>query len=214
MKNRLLYLHHIITRKDTETTKKIYYKQKEAPIKGDWVELIKKDFLFLGKEMEESEIRSMNKFDYKKKIKQLLYKAAFKEYMKEKSDRSKLNQLQYQSLQLQPYLIDKSLTYKEMYLLYSLRSRAHPAKNNYRKMYNNQIQCTFNCSSDENQKHIFEEWLPLRQDLILKRGVNVIDVYWDLKIQKAAIVDFIQIEEKRLDLKKKLEENTCIYVQI
>ena len=90
--------------------------------------------------------------------------------------------------------------------MYSLRSRAHPAKNNYRKMYNNQIQCTFGCSSDENQKHIFEECMPLRQDLILKGGVNVLDVYGDLKMQKAAIVDFIQIEEKRLDPKKKMEE--------
>ena len=47
MKNRLMYHHHIITREDTETIKKIYNKQKEDPIKGDWVELVKKDF-FLG----------------------------------------------------------------------------------------------------------------------------------------------------------------------
>ena len=48
MKNRLLYHHHIITREDTETIKKIYVKQKEAPIKGDWIELIKKDFFVFG----------------------------------------------------------------------------------------------------------------------------------------------------------------------
>ena len=83
MKNRLLYHHHIITREDTETIKKIYNKQKEAPIKGDWFELINKDFLFLGIEMNEKEIKSASKYDYKKKIKQLLQKAAFSEYMKE-----------------------------------------------------------------------------------------------------------------------------------
>ena len=33
---------------------------------------------------------------------QLLHKAAFSEYMKEKSEKSKLNQLQYKSLHLQP----------------------------------------------------------------------------------------------------------------
>ena len=46
MKNRLLYHYHIITRDDKETLKKIYNKQKEDSIKGDWYELIKKDFLF------------------------------------------------------------------------------------------------------------------------------------------------------------------------
>ena len=82
MKNRLLYHHHILTREDTETIKKIYYKQKEAQIKGDWLELVKKDFLFLGIEMNESEIKLTNKLEYKKKIKRLLYKAAFSEYIR------------------------------------------------------------------------------------------------------------------------------------
>ena len=39
-----MYHHHIITREDTETINKIYNKQKEDPIKGNWVELVKKDF--------------------------------------------------------------------------------------------------------------------------------------------------------------------------
>ena len=209
MKNRLMYHHHIITREDTETIKKIYNKQKEDPIKGDWVELVKKDFLFLGIEMNESDIKSSSKEEYKKKINQLLYKAAFCEYMREKAEKSKLEQLQYKTLQLQPYLIEKSFTYKEIYLLYSLRSRAHPAKNNYRKMYNNQIQCSFGCLRDENQQHVFEECMPLKQNLQLKGGVKVADIFGGLKLQKAAMTDFIQIEEKRVEQKKRLEETNC-----
>ena len=212
MKHRLLYHHHIITREDTETIKKIYYKQKEAQIKGDWLELVKKDFLFLGIEMNESEIKLTNKLEYKKKIKRLLYKAAFSEYIKEKAEKSKLNQLEYKTLHLQQYLTEPGFTYKEIYLLYSLRSRSHPAKNNYRKMYNGQIQCTFDCLSDENQQHIFEECKPLREGLHLKEGIKLQDVYGDIKLQKAAISNFIQIEEKRVDLKKKLEETPCIYI--
>ena len=131
--------------------------------------------------MNESCIKGSSKEEYKKKINQLLYKAAFCEYMKEKAEKSKLEQLQYKTLQLQPYLIEKSLTYKEIYLLYSLRSRAHPAKNNYRKMYNNQIQCSFGCLSDENQQHVFEECMPLKQNLQYKGGCQGSRCIWGLK---------------------------------
>ena len=55
-------------------------------------------------------MRSANKAEYKKKIKQILYKAYFSEYMKEKETKSKLNQLEYNSLTIQPYLTEKVLT--------------------------------------------------------------------------------------------------------
>ena len=76
-------------------------------------------------------------------------------------------------------------------------------------MYNNQIQCSFGCLSDENQQHVFEECMPLKQNLQLKGGVKVADVFGGLKMQKAAMIDFIQIEEKRVEQKKRLEETTC-----
>ena len=44
MIRRILYHQHIITRGENETIKKVYYKQKEKPCKGDWCEMIKKDF--------------------------------------------------------------------------------------------------------------------------------------------------------------------------
>ena len=84
MKNRLLYHHHIVSRDESETIKKIYNKQKENPLKGDWFQLIEKDFSFLSIELNENDIKSTNKCDYKKKIKKLIMKAAFIEYMKEK----------------------------------------------------------------------------------------------------------------------------------
>ena len=81
-------------------------------------------------------------------------------------------------------------------------------------MYNNLTQCTFGCFCVENQQHIFEECMPLKRNLQLKGGVKIADVYGDLKTQKAAISDFIQIEANRLELKKNMEEKTCKYVHI
>ena len=45
---RLMYHHHILSRSENETIGKIYEKQKEESIKGDWYELLKEDFKFIG----------------------------------------------------------------------------------------------------------------------------------------------------------------------
>jgi hypothetical protein len=47
MVNRLMYHHHILSRGEEETIQKIYRKQSEDPLKGDWFELLKQDFKFI-----------------------------------------------------------------------------------------------------------------------------------------------------------------------
>ena len=138
--------------------------------------------------MNEGYIKSTNKEEYRKRIIQLLYKAAISEYFKEKTDKSKLEQLIYKDLQVQPYLINEGVTYKEMYLLYSLRCRSHPAKGNYRTMYNGQVQCSLGCLSDENQQQIFEECKILRTNLLLKEGVKMSDIFGNFNKQKKCII--------------------------
>ena len=107
-------------------------------------EIIKRDFLFLGRDIDEDYIKNISKSDYKKEIKQLIKTPAFKEYMQEKNNKSKPNPLKYEHLTIQSYLTEPILSRKEINLLYSLRSRSHPAKQNYRKMYKN-LQCVFGC---------------------------------------------------------------------
>ena len=56
MIKRLSYHHHIITRDDTELIKKVYLKQKENPVEGDWVQLIQKDYEFIDEDWNDSYI--------------------------------------------------------------------------------------------------------------------------------------------------------------
>ena len=53
----------------------------------------------IGIDLNESEIEKTGRQEYKKKINKLIHKAAFNEYNREKSEKSKLNQLQYKQLQ-------------------------------------------------------------------------------------------------------------------
>ena len=61
MINRLLYHHHLLSRGKEETIFKIYSKQKQDPLKGDWFSVLQKDFEFIGVELNESEIASTAK---------------------------------------------------------------------------------------------------------------------------------------------------------
>ena len=62
---RIMYHHHILTRDKEETIYKIYDKQKEETVKGDWLDLLKSDFDFIKKEIDENEISSTPKSLYK-----------------------------------------------------------------------------------------------------------------------------------------------------
>jgi hypothetical protein len=130
---RLLYHHEILSRGEDETISKIYMKQKEDITKGDWIELLFKDFAFIGIDMNEDEIRSTPKSEYKKKIKVLVKKAAFKYFMELKLTHRKLDFVNYDKLQIQPYLVNSNLNNNEKSLLYCLRSHCHKAKYNLRK---------------------------------------------------------------------------------
>ena len=107
--------------------------------------MVENDFSFLGIELKEDDIKLYTKVEYRKKINKLVKKAAFSEYIKEKEQKSKLNNLTYETFNIQPYLTKCGLTKKEISILFSLRSNSHPAKCNYKKMYSNSLQCSFGC---------------------------------------------------------------------
>ena len=65
---RLMFHRHLLTRDKNETIHKIYNKQKEDTLKGDWVSLLNADFDFIKVKIDEKEIASTPKITYKKKI--------------------------------------------------------------------------------------------------------------------------------------------------
>ena len=56
--NRMMYHHHLLALEDAETLKNVYEKQKSDTTKGDWYELVLKDFTFIEEDMNEEEIKS------------------------------------------------------------------------------------------------------------------------------------------------------------
>ena len=194
---RLMYHHNIISRQENETIVKIYKKQQEDCVKGNWLKLLEKDFKFIGVEMNEEKIRSTPKDIYKKEIKQLIDQAAFSYFIELKNTHKKIKDIHYEALKIQPYLQSKLLNIKEKELLYSLRSHCHMSKFNFKKLFKNNINCRFGCKETEDQIHIFTNCVPLNSKRSNSK-VTYNHIYGSVLEQKDLMTSFIQIEQERL----------------
>jgi hypothetical protein len=204
-RRRLIYHHHIITREDKETIKKIYNNQKISKLKGDWYATIVKDFEFIGEEMCIEKISSFSKKDYSKHIKMKVEKAAFSLYMQKKEVyKKKLCDITYNQFACQPYMNNKRFGVKEVQIMCLLRSRSYPAKTNFRKLYRNNLKCIFNCDSFETQSHIFEECKPIRSQLENPSTLNLKVIFGSIEEQSDIIGKLVEIDSVRKHMKDNL----------
>ena len=192
-KNRLMFHHHLLSLDENETLRKIYEKQKINKTKGDWFCLLQEDFSFIGEAMNEDLIKSMSKCDYKIKVTQLVQKAAFQWFSLQQEGHKKTKNILYEEFKTQPYLTSKLFNNEERNLLYSLRSKCHPAKNNFRKMNRNNLFCSLGCQNIEDQFHIFKN-CPILSNC--EQNPPLEFIFGDILKQKEAIDVFLPIDKK------------------
>ena len=197
-----MYHHHLVTREQNETIQKIYYKQKEEALKGDWYQLLKIDFEFLGKDIIEEDIKLFSKSAYKSHVRSLLNKAVFQHYITLKEGHSKLDELNYTELKTQPYLASKVLHNQEKELLFNLRSNCHSSKTSFRKMNRNNLQCTLDFPNNEDQLHVFIHCQPVLKLVKYSDNLSYEDIFGTLHEQVNIIKVFSQIELTRNHIKK------------
>ena len=70
--------HNILKREPHELVKRVYIAQKENPIKGDWVHIIKEDIKLININLSETEISSLSKKQFKNHVKTCVTSATFK----------------------------------------------------------------------------------------------------------------------------------------
>ena len=64
-----MYLQTILKRSNDEITKKVFECQKNNPVKGDWSEMVNRDFSNIDMTMDEELIKSESKNQYKLRLK-------------------------------------------------------------------------------------------------------------------------------------------------
>ena len=77
---RLLYLHTILTRHENELTRQIYSAMKEAPLKDDWIHLVKTDTEKINHNLTDEQIEKLSKADFKKIVKLKIRTHAYSEF--------------------------------------------------------------------------------------------------------------------------------------
>ena len=160
-------------------------KQQKSPNKGDCVLQIITDFEFIDEQINEDFIRNTSKEEYSKYIKLKVEKATFRKYLQMKeSSKTKLKDLTYEKLLMQDYLKSYKFSLEEKKLLYSLRSKCYPAKENFKKMHEGNLNCSLQCGQLETQNHIFENCTKIFSLINIPQTAQMKNIYRDLKKQK------------------------------
>ena len=111
---RVMYLHNILANKQS-LQYRVFQAQLKSPCKGDWTSTVSNDLCELGITLTHQEISRMSKEKFQNVLKEKIKKSAF-EYLiakKEKNkERSKVKDVNYTNLEIQPYLLPNSLSTK------------------------------------------------------------------------------------------------------
>ena len=149
-----MYLQNIIKKDEKEMIKKIYETQKGNPSPGDFSEMIKDDSRYINLNLTENEISKLSKQKFKAIVKDKVRNAAF-EYLKMlKNGHSKMKNLIYEKLELQPYLIEPIFNEESRNLLLRLRTRTvNGIKADFKGIYS-EISCPLGCEEKNTLENI------------------------------------------------------------
>ena len=84
--------------------------QNRKPIDGDWLSTVKNDIKDFEMDLTIEEIKNMTKENLKNKVKESMKRAASEYLMKEKSSKSKMQNLNYNEIILQNFFLTSETT--------------------------------------------------------------------------------------------------------
>jgi hypothetical protein len=93
---RLLNLHHILKKDDTELIKRVFWAQQEHTTSGDFIDLVRKDMELIGEPYSEENIMKQSKEEFKAHVKKKVNQAALKYLQDMQLGHSKIKSLRYE----------------------------------------------------------------------------------------------------------------------
>ena len=196
---RIMYLHHIVRRPETELIRKFYEAQKSKISKGDWVQMVQENMKQINLKMSDLEIAKMSKNKFKKIVKKHITTAAFSELIRVKETHSKMQDTKYNKLEVQDYLkSDSGLSDARKQLLVKLRTRMYGVKVNFKNHYENH-QCRLCKAEMEDQPHLFmcQKLIENCESLAENTQVEYEDIFGTTNKQLKAMALFEKIHETR-----------------
>ena len=204
IQRRMNYLHHLINRNPNELINKVYCAQKRKMAKNDWVETVQNNLNEINLNLSDDSNFKISKKKFKKFIKGKINEAAFKYLNKIKSSHSKVKNINYEKVEIQPYLIDTNFSTKEKQLLFRLRTRMTNVKMNFSSSYQD-LTCNL-CSNEflQSDFHLLECEMIIKECPKLSNDVSA--EYEDLFGSLTEQLSIIKLYSSVFETKNLLEE--------
>ena len=213
---RMNYLFEIITRADSELIKRVYTAQKQSPSSGDFINLVKSDFEFIGVPFEEEKFSQMSQVQFKTLIRKNIYLAAFEEYKSLQVQHSKVRDIPYKVLSIQNYLKCRDFSKEDCDLLMAFRSHSvRGIRANFSSKHKENMACPLKCdpsNPEDNQIHLMScQSIISRLDgtyIEQVKDIKYSDIYSDIHSQKAAVRYLSSLLEVRRTILEELQTPT------
>ena len=142
---RIMYLHNILKKDETELIRKIYEAQKDDPSPGDFCELVRDDLRDIGLDIPDNQIFLHTKQKFKAIVKNKIRDAAFKYLKNIQINHSKMQSIDYRTFKLQDYLSSPLFSNESRNLLFRLRTRTvNGIKSDFKGIYTDTT-CPLGC---------------------------------------------------------------------
>ena len=195
---RINYLHYLVTRKESEMVKKFFLIQWKYPTnKQEWTEQVKTDLLDFQIPVDIEFIQTKSKNSFKNLVKIKAKEYCFFKLMTMKIKHTKMDNLFYSELRMQPYLKSNLFTAEQAKMIYSFRTRMSNFKENYRGSQGHSP-CPLCLVHLDSQAAAFQ-CPKLKQEIEVKGNLDKIfseKIPLDLVITLAKILEFRQENEK------------------
>ena len=140
---RLNFLWYILNEDEESLIRSFFGAQRENPSERDWIQTIKQDLNDLDISLSMEEISKISKLEFKELVKKAVRELAFKYLLQLRDSHRKAEDLVYENLNLQNYLLAGSrtqMTINERQFLFALRTRMIDVKANF-KIGQSDIRC-------------------------------------------------------------------------
>ena len=157
MKRRLMYLHTILRRPDTELTKQFYGVQKTICTKGDWFGIVMKDRKELNISHTDNDIATMSQDMFRTLVKKSIERKALTYLNSLAMGHSKSVDLVKTRFERESYFEDNNFSKSEVELLFALRTRTiRNIKKNFASQFSNNMDCQLCCLHEDSQEHLLQ----------------------------------------------------------
>ena len=204
-----MYLHHILNREEKELIRRVYDTQKVNPTKGDFVCIIKKDLELIGK--DDDSVKCMSKRELKGLINDSFNNKVLEEMKERQVKHKKVKNIEYDKLEIQPYMKDRCMSNSMVRTLVAMRSSMVRGVGGNFVSSSVRTQCPLQCrdTAEDTQCHLLECPVTLSKLTVAEEKdrdlVSYNDIFGDLQQQRRAASTIQRLLELR---EEELEERT------